>query len=787
MPSVLRTPPIYCQYASGPCDQDFSGVVARRGVLLYSSDPPAIAATIEAAAEILDRTDKDGHWATWRDFQTAGQIIFCSICRAMRFADFIVADVTTLNFNVLFEIGFALGLELPVIPIRDTTITKDRRDFDELGLLDVHGYVDFQNAEALAASLLERLPVAAIPAPATQPSDSPLYVVKGPIETEGAVRMMSVIKKSPLRFKTYDAVETPRLALQEARQRIGSSQALFAYLLSPDREGARVHNARCALLAGLAMATAKIVVLIQEGNVRQPIDYRDVVLTCTSPDQIGRLLEPKIRQVLDVVQQTRTIAIQPPVGFLEGLDLGDVAAENEIAGLREYFVRTAQFNEASRGHARLIVGRKGSGKTAIFYALRNTHGSRRSHLVLDLKPEGHQFVRLREAVLSSLTPGLQDYLLTALWNYLLLAEIALKITDLEYTWAQRDQNLWASFRTLQATYEAQNIDDRGDFSERLLVQVELLSEKFAPHRGESLSASRLTELLFKDNIRLLDDAVGDYLSHKEEVWLLIDNLDKGWPTRGATAEDILILRTLLGATRLLQRQLEKRRVAFKCLVFLRNDIYELLVAETPDKGKDTPIVLDWDDVEVFRSIILSRVAATLRGVQSFDEAWASIAEPYVGTQDSFIYIVQRTLMRPRDLLRFVNRAIQIAVNRRKTRVSAEDILKAEESYSEDILLETQFELQDVYRARVEPLYEFLGCPVTMSREEVLERLKGDEKLLDLLVWFGILGVQEMRQSDPRFSYEVRYNVGKLLTPISQGKGFFVVHPAFRRALECVES
>ena len=47
----------------------------------------------------------------------------------------------------------------------------------------------------------------------------------------------------------------------------------------------------------------------------------------------------------------------------------------------------------------------------------------------------------------------------------------------------------------------------------------------------------------------LSDAVSDYLVEKECVWLLVDNLDKGWPIRGSSEMDILIVRSLLEATR----------------------------------------------------------------------------------------------------------------------------------------------------------------------------------------------------------------------------------------------
>ena len=71
--------------------------------------------------------------------------------------------------------------------------------------------------------------------------------------------------------------------------------------------------------------------------------------------------------------------------------------------------------------------------------------------------------------------------------------------------------------------------------------------------------------------------------------------------------DILIIRTLLDATRKLQRQLGNHSVEFHSLVFLRNDIYELLVKETPDRDKDTAIALDWNDSPIFEEIVRQRI------------------------------------------------------------------------------------------------------------------------------------------------------------------------------------
>lgn len=242
------------------------------------------------------------------------------------------------------------------------------------------------------------------------------------------------------------------------------------------------------------------------------------------------------------------------------------------------------------------------------------------------------------------------------------------------------------------------------------------------------------------------------------------------------------------ATRKLQRQLEERDVAFHCLVFLRNDIHDLLVADTPDRGKDTAISLDWDDEEVFKELVRQRVRVSSGIDGSFDEVWETICDRFVGTQDSFRFMVVRTLMRPRDLLNFMHSAIGVAINRGHERVLAGDIEKAEESYSEDMLLSTAFELRDIHPQMLNTLYTFHRSPDRMTKSTVTELLSSEgstspDEVMKLLVWVGFLGVQETGQEEAVYSYEVRYNVEKLLSLVERGRAAFVIHPSFRKALE----
>ncbi|MGZ3470204.1 MAG: P-loop ATPase, Sll1717 family [Isosphaeraceae bacterium] len=780
-----------CQYADGPCDQEFS--IQEKGVFfIYPSTPPQIAATIEAAVTRLRELSGPTGWSSWRNLPIAGQIVFCEICKAMRNASAVVADVTTLNFNVLFEIGFAIGLNLPVIPIRDTTYELDRKNFEELGVLDTLGYLDFSNTSELIEQVTSRLPVTSLPeATGKEFRETPVYVVKDAINTEGTIQLMSTMAKSGLKYRTYDPEETPSLTLGDARRQVAGSFGVVAHMLSPNRRGSTSHNALCAVIGGLAMAQKKTVVLLQEERIQHPIDYRDVALNYSLPAQIAGLLVRPIQHIVEQLQVGAAVTTRrPPRRLLERVDLGDVAAENEIRGLQSYFVPTGQSRQARQGHARLVVGRKGTGKTALFFDIQNSLPRSNSVLTLAMKPEGHQFIKLRDLVRDRLPAGLSEHTMVAFWTYILLCEFAREIIDVDRVFARRDPTRSSQYDRVSDIYRGHDPGSDADFAQRLQAQINRVTENFNGLDLEQIGA-RLTEIIYSGDIRELSEAVGEYLTDKETVWLLVDNIDKGWPLRGSTDADILIVRALLEATRKLQQQLAGADVDFKCLVFLRTDIYEHLSRDMPDKGKDTAIRLDWEDEAVFKEIIRRRVetSTTLRG--GFDEIWRSLCESHVGAQDSFGYVVERTLMRPRDLLLFLHRAIEVALNRGHTKIMADDLQQAEKSYSEEMLLTTAYEIEDTKPDYWEVPYAFEGLSHTLQRDEVELALEGAgvdegeeiERVVELLVWYGFLGVHATRFPDAKFSYDVQYNIRRLMQPIEFGDGAFVIHPAFRPALD----
>ena len=788
---LIEEPPQYCQYSAGPCDQPFDAPDSSDAFFVYPSEPKLLSSAVEEAIKRIRKENGGLHVRSWKEMGISGQIIFCRICQSQRLAKVLVPDVSTLNLNVLFEIGYALGLDRPVVPIRDTSFKRDKKHFDELGLLDTFGYVDFENSGDLASKLPAVL--TAVRRVLWQEhavnKDQPLFVIKGPVASDGQVRLLSGIKKSGLRFRTFDPKETARLSLQDAYRQVRSSFGVVAHLLSVDRSGAIVHNARAAFLCGMAMALGRHVLMLQEGDEVHPIDYRDVIRQYNDPAQVISLLGPFIQPLYEAFQTTQFVPITLPLRPLEALDFGDVAAENEINALKSYFVPTAEYNDVRRGHARLVVGRKGTGKTAIFYGIRNAFWTGHGNLVLDLKPEGHQFTKLRELLLQRLSPGVQEHILTAFWNYLLLTEVANKIVETDSEVVKRRGSEQRQLYTDIKQLIGWNPDvEQGDFSERLLDLVDRLIK-----RSETLThishSSEVTNLIYSTDIPRLGQKIGEYLLPRDGVWLLFDNIDKGWPVNGATEIDILIVRSLLEATRKIQRQLERRNVDCHAVVFMRNDIYEHLVKATPDKGKDTAVALEWTDSESFKTLVRQRIIASTGHQQSFEQLWAMFFESHVGAEEAFQYILDRTMMRPRALLAFLRECVNVAVNRGHSRVTAADILQAERGYSEDQLQEVSAELKDIAPELPDIMYAFIGSSPILSEAETLTRIAqlttSRSDVLELLLWFGFLGVVDVN-GEGKYAFQFHHGVKRLMQEAVEPVRY-VIHPAFRSELGCPSS
>jgi hypothetical protein len=558
---------------------------------------------------------------------------------------------------------------------------------------------------------------------------------------------------------------------------------------------ASVHNLRAAFVAGLAQGMSKTTALIQNGDDPVPVDYRDLVDRYRHPDQINEIIEGFALDVTDALQpQMRAKPRQE--GLLASLDMGSSTAENEFVSLGEYYVQTDQFRRTLRGDVRIVVGRKGSGKTAVFAQVRDHIRPDRNQIVLDLKPEGYQLHKFKEQVLDLLEEGTREHTITAFWEYLLLLEVAYKILEKDRSLHLRDHDTYEPYQQLAKVYKEDQYSQEGDFSERMLHLVEKIAATFKEQHPDQnklrLTREQVTELLYMHDIRQLRTQIERYLTFKSGLWILFDNLDKGWSAHGLTDDDLLIIRCLLDASRKIEQTLQRGGIECHTIVFLRNDIYSLLVEATPDRGKETRASLDWSEPELLRDMLKRRLIYNgLDRTASFEELWRMIAVSLVDGEESSQYLIERSMMRPRFLLNLIGHCRGYAINLGHEKIQADDIRRGLDAFSTDLIYDIDLEIRDVLPFAEDVLYTFFGQSARLSEQDINILLSQKfnphqrQKLVNILLWYGVIGVIRQDGSDA-FIYSVNYDMKRLTALIllmPPERRTFCINPAFWLGLE----
>lgn len=774
----------------------------KQSFFVYPANPAQIGQTIEgAAAQLRHRGEL---CETWRQIDLPGHFLIDGILEKIDKSDFVIADITRLNFNVTFEIGYAIGKNKRVYLVINSAVTPQIREITSLGIFDTLGYVGYTNQQDLSDLLAKIKSTDPAKFPSTSlDKEAPIYVLEIAYKTDAAHKIISRIKKSRIRYRSFDPRELSRLSTIEAYRNVASSAAIIVHLLSTQSTDHYVNNQRGAFLAGLAYGLGKVCLILQEGQEPVPLDYRDFAKSYKDPSEIDKYINELAPQVMDALQGGNDSADPKLDSILATLDLGATAAENEMTRLGSYYLPTENYTRALSGGVRLVVGRKGSGKTAMFVQIRNKIRSERNNIVIDLKPEGHQLKRFKDMLLRFLGTAEQEHLSTAFWEYVLLLELCYKVLE-----ADRQNHLYNpitkdNYNRLVSIYNEDDDIREGDFSERMNSLVQRIEAEFEEKRQNSdiavrLSVKDVVHLIYKHDIKSLRNELAAYLRSKKAVWILFDNIDKGWPTRGVEDSDIIILRSLLEATRDIERLFQRREVIAHTVIFLRNDVFELLVNDTPDRGKESKISLDWTDPELLKEIIRKRIIVNngIDRTARFDDIWNRICVSHIEGENTMDLLIELSLMRPRNLLNLVSYAKSNAVNLGHAKIMEEDIKKAISQYSADLGTEIGLEIRDVFPQATDILYLFIGAKAELSLRTLCERLAElnipDDRLaylVEILLWFSFIGVvptEADKESEVQYCYSVYYDMKKLrrlAKDFQDPEAIFAIHRAFWPFLE----
>jgi hypothetical protein len=173
---------------------------------------------------------------------------------------------------------------------------------------------------------------------------------------------------------------------------------------------------------------------------------------------------------------------------------------------------------------------------------------------------------------------------------------------------------------------------------------------------------------------------------------------------------VITLRCLIEALTKIEQQLGKRHILCHGVVFIRNDVYEMLIDSSPDRGKAAQITLDWTDQDLLRELLCRRFTYNLKDdTLKFEDLWLQACVSHIKGSETSQYLIDRSLMRPRSLIDLLRLCRSHAVNLGHDKIQVADIEAGETTYSDVLLNEMSLEIRDVFPGAQNILYEFLEC------------------------------------------------------------------------------
>ncbi|MVA17678.1 hypothetical protein GOZ94_01795 [Agrobacterium vitis] len=744
----------------------------RKAFFAYPGSPADLANTIKLACERSAPKKLEVSLTPWPQMDVFGDAIADQVRKNIEEADVLIGDITVSNLNVYYELGYAIGKGKSIAPVINVAYSDATKNIQTDGFFDTIGYQGYENADQLS-DLFRTLPITNLVELYAKPMNTtqPLYILDAVRKTDFRNAIVSAVKDSKVFYRSFDPIETFRFSTINSIAEISASAGVVVPLLSSLIDDAPRHNLRAAFMAGLSHGMGKRTIILQQGGAQGavPADYRDLVKTFSSEADTTEAVKLFCAEALLATQEPQARRSRTRTK-LQSLSLGASAAENEFRSLEKYFVETSEYVRTLRGDVTVVSGRKGSGKTAIFFMVRDAVRGKKNTQVTDLKPESHQLSLFRQELLKLVDIGVFDHTLAAFWYFVFLSEMLFTIKR-EYEYRSKfDMQALQALSEIDAVLHEFGITDSGDFTARInrLSKYVTTEVNAAKSKGGTLQADKLTNVVFRGGINKIKQLVIQYSDPKTNILLLFDNIDKGWPTKGVEEFDVRMIRIMVESLDKIRRDLDAADRQFTSVVFLRNDIYELLVEQTPDRGKAGQMRMDWNDPAKLRMVIYRRLeASTGRANAPFTALWNEHFDAKVEGRDSFDYCVEHCLMRPRFLITIVENAIANAINRGNLKVKEVDIIDAVRQHSNYLISEFGFEIRDASGLSADILFEMIGLPKQVTKQQVLNRfsasglLEGEiEEAFRLMLWYGVIGIIKS-DGQERYIYDYDYSIKRL--------------------------
>lgn len=461
---------------------------------------------------------------------------------------------------------------------------------------------------------------------------------------------------------------------------------------------------------------------------------------------------------------------------IRDVDFGRFDAESD-QNLDKYFVDTGALDRIGRGERQFVIGRKGSGKTALF-----KHPSKWMGKSSVVQLEFSDYAWESHKAIVELGLPLENAYTTS-WIFTFLVSACRKwMSSVDSSVAERARKVYV---------EIYGADEVGDLSDILFDRLRRVRRLDGPKMTEQLQTggvefsdlpegSQLAIVATAWNRKLFE--LADFLFKSKPITIFIDRLDDGWD---ATPEMRSMIAGAIKAARTINLRFAAKR-APAVVIFLRSDIFSMI--QFNDKNKISADIesIAWASDSLL-DVASARIAESVPVKKK--DAWAAVFSSEQMRQRSYIsnYMIKRTMLRPRDMIAFCIFCKEAAVANKHAVVMPQDVYDAETKYSKymyDELVDEMHKQVPNYDDLFKALHRIGYSKFTLSAwEQATETICGDRdeslKLLQVLFEYAIVGIPKVGGRGGGSRYEFIYE-NPFLEPNFEGE--IVVHPALKKHL-----
>lgn len=418
---------------------------------------------------------------------------------------------------------------------------------------------------------------------------------------------------------------------------------------------------------------------------------------------------------------------KPAISFSD-IDWGEDEAKNDES-LDRYFVEFPGYEKILTGKKRYIIGRKGTGKSAILQKLRLQANSDATSFYSDIS--------LRDFPLNDFKAlgdrSLQDKSkYVSAWKFLILTEMASLIThdnSIEESLELDALKKFINDNFPNGISVAETISKLRQNENKIAMVLSILSGEHTSSSGMETTA----QIHYNKAVKTLEELFTNIHS-TSSYFLFIDELDEGYRSKNSNLN--LVILSLLRATDEIFNFFKKNEVKCIPVLVLRSDIFDSLEDNDLNKLDDYVLRLNWttneNDPWSLKQIAEKRIAATIKETYpdfETDDYWSLIAENDTVPKGLWQYICILTFSRPRDIIKLLK---YCADNIQSPKLTLSAVQEIEITYSDWFYREFRDEVQS-----------FLSCwkgalncisEVARGKERIEELTKRFEANEEVMSW-----------------------------------------------------